>query len=60
MISKRLEGLQNLKNFMQISGLVKQRVVCHVDSSGWLQLDDVDEYSWLSVRKYLRLADVRK
>ncbi|KAH9370880.1 hypothetical protein HPB48_020715 [Haemaphysalis longicornis] len=60
MIGQRLRYLQNVHNFMQISVVVKQRVRCHMNSSECLQLDDVDEYSWLSVRRYLLLADVRQ
>ncbi|KAH9383339.1 hypothetical protein HPB48_024554 [Haemaphysalis longicornis] len=60
MISQSLRVLQDLDYFMQISGVVKRRVACHMDVSGGLQLDDVDQYSWRCVRKYLRLADVQK
>ncbi|KAH9383346.1 hypothetical protein HPB48_024561 [Haemaphysalis longicornis] len=60
MITHRLEGLQDLDNFMHISGVVKRRVVCQMYINGALQLDDVDRYSWHCVRKYLRLADVQK
>ncbi|XP_077553475.1 uncharacterized protein LOC144168345 [Haemaphysalis longicornis] len=60
MISQSLRVLQDLDYFMQISGVVKRRVACHMDVSGGLQLDDVDQYSWRCVRKYLGLADVQK
>ncbi|KAH9370881.1 hypothetical protein HPB48_020714 [Haemaphysalis longicornis] len=60
MIRQRLRWLQNFNSFMQVSGVVKRRVACHMNISGWLHLDDVDEYSWRCVRNYLRLADIQK
>lgn len=59
MINESVRRLQDMDDFMRIAGVVKRRVVCLMKGWGKLQLDDVDEYSWHCVRKYLRLADVQ-
>ncbi|KAL3208230.1 hypothetical protein MRX96_039273 [Rhipicephalus microplus] len=51
---------QCLDGFMQVVGVVKDRVVCHpVDDDGRLQLDDLNEDCWRHVRQYLSTADVK-
>lgn len=60
MIREKLRELQDIDSFMRIAGVVKRRVKCHKTRNSVLQLDDVDQYTWRSLRKYLRLADVYK
>lgn len=50
--------LLGLDDFMRITDVVKTRVTCSSSEDYNLQLNDVDEYSWLQVRRLLRLSDV--
>lgn len=58
MIRDHINGLQGLHDFMRSAGVVQQHVTCRKSEDKHLQLDCIDEYAWLSVRSYLRLADI--
>ncbi|XP_075750535.1 uncharacterized protein LOC142817398 [Rhipicephalus microplus] len=55
----RLRRTQCLDGFMQVVGVVKDRVVCHPVDDDRLQLDDLNEDCWRHVRQYLSTADVK-
>ncbi|KAL3208232.1 hypothetical protein MRX96_039275 [Rhipicephalus microplus] len=55
----RLRRTQCLDGFMQVVGVVKDRVVCHPVDDGRLQVDDLNEDCWRHVRQYLSTADVK-
>lgn len=57
-VLESVQGLQSLDDFMRAVGVVKERVCCGTREDGRLQLDDLNEYCWLSVRQYLNVADV--
>lgn len=57
-VRNTLGWLLSLDGFMRTTGVVKRRVCCAGSKDHKLQLDDLDEYSWLKVRRLLRIADV--
>lgn len=58
MIKVSIGKLEGMETFMRMSGVVRETVSCRELEIGQLQLDDIDEYSWCAVRKYLRFKDV--
>ncbi|KAH7968463.1 hypothetical protein HPB52_008541 [Rhipicephalus sanguineus] len=48
----------SLDAYMRITGVVKERVVCHPRDDGRIQLDDLGEDCWEMVRRFLMLDDV--
>ncbi|XP_070379555.1 uncharacterized protein [Dermacentor albipictus] len=50
---------EGLHDFMRITGVVRERVTCHPRDDGSTQLDDLNDYCWRSVRRYVSLDDVR-
>lgn len=58
MIRRALRGVQSMHDFMRLSGVVKERVVCLPSLDGRPQLDDLDEYSWGRLRRYLLIEHV--
>lgn len=58
MIQDHTKRFQGLHDFMRSTGIVQQHVICRKSKDNHLQLDHLDEYSWLCVRSYLRLADI--
>ncbi|XP_077527940.1 uncharacterized protein LOC144139484 [Haemaphysalis longicornis] len=58
MIRRAFRSIESLDGFMRLSGVVKERVVCLPSSDGRPQLDDLNEYCWRRVRRYLHLGDV--
>ncbi|KAH9366709.1 hypothetical protein HPB48_010386 [Haemaphysalis longicornis] len=54
-IRDTLSSVQGMHLFMRMAGVVGSEVVCHARD---FQLTDIDEYSWLEIRRYLRLADI--
>lgn len=57
-VRNALGTVSGLDEYMRASDVVKTRVTCQSDDDHTLHLDDLDEYSWLHVRRFLRLADV--
>ncbi|XP_077491942.1 uncharacterized protein LOC144102585 [Amblyomma americanum] len=57
---KGLRRIEDLHAFMQIAGVVRERVVCHPSKDGSKQLDSLHEYCWRKVRSYLMIEDVKK
>lgn len=60
MAKKGLRRIEDLHGFMQIAGVVRERVVCHPSKDGSKQLDSLHEYCWRKVRSYLMIEDVKK
>ncbi|KAH7961936.1 hypothetical protein HPB52_013617 [Rhipicephalus sanguineus] len=48
-----------LHGFMRIAGVVRHQVQCFERTDGRVQLDSLNEYCWLHIRQYLKVADVR-
>ncbi|KAH7968466.1 hypothetical protein HPB52_008544 [Rhipicephalus sanguineus] len=57
---RHLQRTASLDEFMRITGVVKQRVVCHPRDDGCMQLDDLGEVCWQMVRWFLMLDDVEE
>ncbi|KAH9376244.1 hypothetical protein HPB48_013154 [Haemaphysalis longicornis] len=57
-VRNTLSALQGLDDFMGITGVVKRCVSCTNSKDHKLQLEDLDGYSWLHVRRLLRISDV--
>lgn len=57
-VREGVEGLQGLSDFMRACGVVMSVLQCYPRRDHQLQLTDIDEYSWLAIRKYLRIGDV--
>ncbi|KAH6935170.1 hypothetical protein HPB50_004306 [Hyalomma asiaticum] len=60
LVRRRLNRTANLDDYMRITGVVKERVVCRPRDDGQMQLDDLDEDCWALVRRYLLLDDVEE
>lgn len=56
----RLPCLTDLDEYMKLAGVVKTRVECIGRPGDKLQLDELDNESWLHIRKWLIVADVVK
>ncbi|KAH7961937.1 hypothetical protein HPB52_013618 [Rhipicephalus sanguineus] len=48
-----------LHGFMRIAGVVWHQMQCLEHTDGRVQLDSLNEYCWLHIRQYLKVADVR-
>nr|XP_050029955.1 uncharacterized protein LOC126525994 [Dermacentor andersoni] len=48
----------DLDEYMRLAGVVKRRVVCTKQKGVRLQIADINEYCWLHLRLYLKVADV--
>lgn len=59
LVRDRLESTQTMDGFMQVVGVVKERVVCHPTGDGRTQLDDLNEDCWRFVRRYLKTDEVQ-
>lgn len=59
LVRDRLRSTQSMDGFMQVVGVVKERVVCHPADDGRTQLDDLNEYCWSFVRRYLKTDEVK-
>ncbi|KAH7968467.1 hypothetical protein HPB52_008545 [Rhipicephalus sanguineus] len=55
-----LKRTASLDEYMRITSVVKERVVCHPRDDGRMQLDDLNEDCWEMVRRYLMLDDVEE
>ncbi|XP_070380012.1 uncharacterized protein [Dermacentor albipictus] len=53
-----VRSFEGLHDFMRLAGVVKERVTCHRREDGRTQLDDLDEYCWVAIRRCLALGDV--
>ncbi|KAH7984250.1 hypothetical protein HPB52_018599 [Rhipicephalus sanguineus] len=53
-----LKRTASLDEYMRITSVVKERVVCHPRDDGSMQLDDLNEDCWEMVRRCLMLDDV--
>ncbi|KAH6943566.1 hypothetical protein HPB50_024339 [Hyalomma asiaticum] len=60
LIRRAFERLQDLNEYMRLSGVVRHRVVCHPCLSARVQLDDLNQQCWYAVRRYLTLNDVKE
>ncbi|KAH7969329.1 hypothetical protein HPB52_016749 [Rhipicephalus sanguineus] len=60
MAHRHLQRTAGLDEFMRITGVVKERVLCHPRDDGCTQLDDLHEDCWGMVRRYLMLDDVEE
>lgn len=54
-----VRSILSLDGFMRVVGVVKDRVTCYSREDGHTQLDDLNEGCWSSVRRYLKVEDVR-
>ncbi|KAH6935655.1 hypothetical protein HPB50_007458 [Hyalomma asiaticum] len=57
---RHLNRTASLDDYMRITGVVKERVVCRPRDDGRMQLDDLHEDCWALVRRYLLLDDVEE
>ncbi|KAH9371548.1 hypothetical protein HPB48_014679 [Haemaphysalis longicornis] len=53
-----MKEIRGVVGYMRFAGVVENGLDFVENPCGGLWLDDIDEYSWLSVRQYLRVADV--
>ncbi|KAH7968742.1 hypothetical protein HPB52_010923 [Rhipicephalus sanguineus] len=60
MAHRHLQRTAGLDEFMRITGVVKEQVLCHPRHDGCTQLDDLNEDCWGMVRQYLMLDDVEE
>lgn len=58
MIREGLWRIEGIHNFMRLTGVVMERVICLPCQDGRPQLDDLNEYCWRTVWRYLLLEDV--
>ncbi|KAH7944055.1 hypothetical protein HPB52_015031 [Rhipicephalus sanguineus] len=58
MVTTRLSHIQDMHAFMRVAGVVQHRVTCHPREDGRKQLQDLNEYCWKHLRRYLRLDDI--
>ncbi|KAL1450318.1 hypothetical protein MTO96_043942 [Rhipicephalus appendiculatus] len=58
MVTTRLSHIQDMHAFMRVAGVVQDRVTCHPHENGLKQLQDLNEYCWNHLRRYLRLDDI--
>ncbi|KAH7950490.1 hypothetical protein HPB49_024567 [Dermacentor silvarum] len=58
MVQRRFRSIEGLHEFMRLAGVVKGRVTCLPRENGRAQLDDLNDYCWAHVRRYLELDDV--
>ncbi|XP_077527641.1 uncharacterized protein LOC144139019 [Haemaphysalis longicornis] len=54
-IRDTLNSLKGMHLFMRMAAVVSGEVVCH---AGEVRLSSIDEYSWLDIRRYVKLADI--
>ncbi|KAH7968475.1 hypothetical protein HPB52_008553 [Rhipicephalus sanguineus] len=57
---RHLQRTASLHDFMRITGVVKERVVCRARDDGRMQLEDLSDDCWALVRQYLTLDDVEE
>ncbi|XP_054925813.1 uncharacterized protein [Dermacentor andersoni] len=62
-VSKIEEALQVLRNadlhtYMKFTGVIQERVECEVQEDSSKQLDQLNEYCFLHIVRYLKVADV--
>ncbi|XP_070379923.1 uncharacterized protein [Dermacentor albipictus] len=59
-IEKARQLLRNadLHTYMKMTGVVQERVECEVQEDGSKQLDKLNEYCFLHILRYLKIADV--
>lgn len=60
MVRTAFARLQRMEAFMRLTGVVRERVVCHRSGDGRLQLQDLNDYCWAALRRYLTLGDVKE
>ncbi|KAL3203373.1 hypothetical protein MRX96_041893 [Rhipicephalus microplus] len=54
-----LKETRSMDGFMRATGVVKERVICHLADDGRMQLDELNEDCWSLVRRYLVTDDVK-
>ncbi|KAH7946205.1 hypothetical protein HPB49_021436 [Dermacentor silvarum] len=54
-----LKWMESMHDFMRLTGVVKERVVCHECEDNRTQLDNLNEHCWYRLRRYLTLDDVK-
>lgn len=54
-IRDTFNSLKGMHLFMRMAGVVGNAVVCHARD---VQLNCIDEYSWLDIRRYVMLGDI--
>ncbi|KAH9384729.1 hypothetical protein HPB48_026742 [Haemaphysalis longicornis] len=57
-VCKSLHHIRLMVVFMRFTGVIESQLAFCEETSGRLWLQDIDEYSWCCVRRYLRVADV--
>ncbi|KAH9382701.1 hypothetical protein HPB48_023257 [Haemaphysalis longicornis] len=57
-VCKSLHHIRLMVVFMRFTGVIESQLAFCEETSGRLCLQDIDEYSWCCVRRYLRVADV--
>ncbi|KAH7943775.1 hypothetical protein HPB52_011417 [Rhipicephalus sanguineus] len=61
MIRSRLRSVEDLHDFMRITGVVKRCVTCYPPADGCsVQLQDLNDDCWRLLRRYLSFDDVKR
>lgn len=58
-VRDRLRDFRDMNAFMQLTGVVKEKVACHPREDGRKQLSDLDEDCRRHLMRYLRVSDIR-
>nr|XP_054925651.1 uncharacterized protein LOC129384338 [Dermacentor andersoni] len=59
MVRRAFAHLQGLDDYMRLSGVVRERVVCYPRDDESVQLDCLNDYCWAAVRRYLFIDDIK-
>lgn len=59
MTRRALTSIASLNEFMKAASVVKDRVECIAQQGTRMQIDDLNEYCWRNIRKYIKVADVQ-
>ncbi|XP_077522523.1 uncharacterized protein LOC144133354 [Amblyomma americanum] len=60
LVRRGLRRTQSMDDFMRLAGVVRERVKCHAFEDGRAQLDSLNEYCWIAIRRYLDLNDIQE
>lgn len=60
MVWDGLRSMAGLHEFMRLTGVLRDRVLCHAREDGRMQLGALNEDCWGAVRHHLKLRDVKE
>ncbi|XP_077495875.1 uncharacterized protein LOC144106805 [Amblyomma americanum] len=58
-VQAHLKSIEPINAFMKLTGVVSERVVCHRRDDEVMQLDDLNQYCWNRIRRYLMVEDIK-